>query len=53
MNKPKFKKVVIDLTDNEFLVIAKKAHEEDITFNQMAGKIIEEEIKKLEKLKRN
>jgi len=31
-----------DLTDEEFLHIAKWAHEQDITFNQMVAKILEQ-----------
>lgn len=30
----------IDLTDDEFLYIAKQAHERDITFNKMIEQII-------------
>lgn len=32
--------VEVDLTDEEFLHIAKCAHELDITFNQMVNKIL-------------
>lgn len=32
--------VPVDLTDDEFLSIAKMAHERDITFNQMVEKIL-------------
>lgn len=30
----------IDLTDDEFLYVAKQAHERDITFNKMIEQII-------------
>lgn len=40
----KFIEVEIDLDDNSFLYIAKKAHEKDITFNQMVCEIIKERI---------
>ncbi len=36
--------VEVDLTDEEFLYIAKLAHEQDITFNQMVAKILEEHL---------
>lgn len=45
----KFKRITINLTDEEFLFIAKKAHALDITFNQMACKILEDQLKKFEK----
>jgi hypothetical protein len=34
--------IEVDLTDEEFLHIARQAHELDITFNQMVAKILEE-----------
>jgi hypothetical protein len=36
--------IQVDLTDEEFLHIAKWAHEQDITFNQMVAKILEQHI---------
>jgi hypothetical protein len=39
--------IEIDLTDDEFLRLAKMAHERDITFNQMVEYILSEEIKRL------
>ena len=36
--------IEVELSDEEFLHIAKRAHELDITFNQMAAKILEEHI---------
>ena len=41
--------VQVDLTDEEFLHIAKLAHEQDITFNQMVAKILEQHILEQEK----
>ena len=41
--------VQVDLTDEEFLHIAKLAHEQDITFNQMVAKILEQHILEREK----
>lgn len=41
--------VEVNLTDEEFLHIAKLAHELDITFNQMVAKIIEEHIEELKR----
>jgi hypothetical protein len=39
--------VEVDLTDEEFLHIARLAHEQDITFNQMVAKILEQHIEEL------
>ena len=41
-----FETVEIDLSDEEFLIIAKRAHEKDITFNQMVAEILWEQVKK-------
>ena len=41
--------VQVDLTDEEFLHIAKCAHELDITFNQMVAKILEEHLEELKR----
>lgn len=41
--------IQVDLTDEEFLHIAKRAHELDITFNQMVIKILEQHILEQEK----
>ena len=40
--------IEIDLSDEEFLVIAKRAHEKDITFNQMVEEILWEAINQKE-----
>jgi predicted DNA-binding ribbon-helix-helix protein len=36
--------ITIELNDEEFLFIAKMAHDYDITFNQMVAKILQEQI---------
>jgi hypothetical protein len=36
--------IEVDLTDEEFLSVAKLAHERDITFNQMVEYILQQEI---------
>lgn len=41
--------IQVDLTDEEFLHIAKLAHEQDITFNQMVAKILEEHLEELKR----
>jgi hypothetical protein len=41
--------VEVELTDEEFLHIAKRAHELDITFNKMVSKILEEHIEELKR----
>lgn len=38
--------IQVELTDKEFLYIAKCAHELDITFNQMVNKILEQALEK-------
>ena len=40
MSKKKYEEIPVDLTDEEFLVIAKMAHERDITFNKMVETIL-------------
>lgn len=40
--------IEIDITDDEFLRLAKIAHERDITFNQLVEQILTEEIKRVE-----
>ena len=39
--------IQVDLTDEEFLHIAKQAHELDITFNQMVIKILEQHLEEI------
>ena len=39
--------IEIDITDDEFLRLAKMAHERDITFNKMVEHILSEEINRL------
>ena len=39
--------IQVDLTDEEFLHIARLAHDQDITFNQMVVKILEEHLQEL------
>ena len=39
----------IDISDEQFLFVAKKAHERDITFNEMFNIIMKEYIDKLER----
>lgn len=38
--------VPVDLTDEQFLALAKIAHEKDITFNELAEDIIRQEMAK-------
>lgn len=40
MSKTKYEEIPVDLTDEEFLAIAKMAHERDITFNKMVENIL-------------
>lgn len=43
----KFIEIEIDLTDDEFLILAKLAHEKDITFNELVIEILTEYTEKL------
>jgi hypothetical protein len=40
MKKEMRKKVDVELTDKEFYIIAKQAHEADLTFNDYCNKIL-------------
>lgn len=41
--------VTIDLSDEDFIILAKMAHENDITFNELVCNILREEMEKEEK----
>jgi hypothetical protein len=43
------KKIKLDMTDEEFLRIAKEAHEHNITFNHMVERIVTKQLIKLAK----
>ena len=45
--------IEIELTDEEFLRVAKMAHDRDITFNKMVEIILDEFIKEQERGKSN
>lgn len=40
--------IQLEISDEDFLTIAKMAHEQDITFNQMVEHILWEQIKRQE-----
>jgi len=40
--------IQIELSDEEFLALAKIAHEKDITLNELCNQILREQIEKLE-----
>jgi 3-isopropylmalate dehydratase small subunit len=46
--KEKWVEVEIDLDDATFLALAKEAHQQDITFNQLANKILLEQMDKID-----
>ena len=48
--KKGYKKIEIDLTDEEFMMLAKEAHRLDITFNALCNKYLEDYISKCEKV---
>lgn len=47
MSEKGMETVAVDLTDEEFLHIAKRAHELDITFNQMVNKILLQHLEEI------
>ena len=48
LKKPQisYENIELELSSEEFLRLAKRAHEEDITFNQLVNKILLEHIEK-------
>lgn len=46
-NQDRRENIEVDLTDEEFLSIAKMAHERDITLNKMVEYIIQQEIDRI------
>lgn len=40
--------VEIELSDDNFLILARAAHEKDITFNQLVNELLREYMKKIE-----
>lgn len=53
MTEEKMVDIEIDITDDEFLYVAKMAHERDITFNEMMNRIIEWHIAEVKEEERN
>jgi len=45
-NKKEYVDVEIEISDEDFLNIAKMAHEKDITINQMMNQILEKYMRK-------
>jgi len=43
-----FENVEIELSDYEFITLAKMAHEKDVTFNQFCNTVLREHISRLE-----
>ena len=43
-----YENVEIELSDYEFITLAKMAHEKDVTFNQFCNTILREHISRLE-----
>jgi predicted HicB family RNase H-like nuclease len=39
--------IQIDITDHQFLVLAKAAHEKNITFNQYVNQVLKEYLDKI------
>jgi hypothetical protein len=40
--------IELDISDNDFLILAKMAHEKDITFNQLINDILRKKIEETE-----
>jgi hypothetical protein len=49
MNEEKMVNVEVEISDEEFLFLAREAHRRDITFNELVNEILIEEISKEEK----
>lgn len=47
--KVTYETVEVDLDDDQFLVLAKMAHERDITFNQLCNEVLREYFDKIGK----
>lgn len=45
-----YENIEVDLSDEQFLALAKMAHEKDITLNQLVTEILREQIESTEKL---
>lgn len=39
--------IELDISDEEFLVLAKQAHDQDVTFNQYINKILKDYLESL------
>ena len=48
-SKKGFENIEIDLTDEQFIFLAKMAHEKDITFNKLCNDMLREYIDKIDK----
>lgn len=48
MDNENFETISLDLTDEEFIFLAKGAHEADMTFNDFINKLLLEHIKEIE-----
>jgi hypothetical protein len=51
--RAKYKEIEVDIPDELFLKIAKRAHERNITFNKMANILIKEHIDELRRNKKD
>lgn len=49
LTKKSYKEIELDLDDGLFLLIAKKAHEADITFNKYVNQLLKAYIDKIER----
>lgn len=49
MTKENHTEIEVDISDEEFLWLARRAHEEDITLNELVNNIMKEHLDLLEK----
>jgi len=49
MSDEKMVDIEVDLDDELFLALAKEAHKQDITFNQLVNKVLKEKLDEEEK----
>ncbi len=53
MAKKDWEEIEISLDDESFLVLAKEAHKQDITFNQLVTKLLRERMDTEDAIKKN
>ena len=44
MEEKKYAEIQIDISDEDFLILAKLSHEQDVTFNQLVNNILNKAV---------